>query len=65
MAEDLRIKKCWYHSGKNPHYDIPKKRIQEIKAKCILVSSKDIWNIINTPVAELVDAWTTVRDEIA
>ena len=33
MAEDLGIKKCWYHSGDKPHYDIPKKRIQEITAK--------------------------------
>jgi hypothetical protein len=30
MAEDLKIKKCWFH---NTHYDIPKKRIQEIQKK--------------------------------
>ena len=55
MAKFLQIKKCWYHSGKNPHYDIPKKRIQEITAKCTLVSSKEIWKIIKAEVLELVD----------
>lgn len=30
MAEDLGIKRCWFHSGRFPHYDIPKLRIQEI-----------------------------------
>lgn len=43
MAEDLKIKKCWFH---NTHYDIPKKRIQEIQKKCIILSSKEIINII-------------------
>jgi hypothetical protein len=47
MAEDLGIKKCWYHSGDKPHYDIPKKRIQEIRAKCTVVSPTDIVKIIN------------------
>ena len=47
MAKELNIKKCWYHSGKNPHYDIPKKRIDEIQSKCQIVSSKEIWIIIN------------------
>ena len=39
MAEDLDIKRCWFHKN---HYDIPKRRIDEIKNKCILVSSKEI-----------------------
>lgn len=43
MAEDLGIKKCWFHKD---HYDIPKKRINEIEAKCVRVSSKEILNII-------------------
>ena len=43
MAEDLNIKRCWFHKN---HYDIPKTRIEEIKAKCIVVSSKEIVNII-------------------
>ena len=46
MAEDLGIKKCWYHAGKFPHYDIPKKRIEEITAKCEVIDSKDLLNII-------------------
>jgi hypothetical protein len=47
MAQDLGIKRCWFHSGKNPHYDIPKRRIDEITQKCTVVSTKEIWKIIN------------------
>lgn len=43
MAKDLKIDLCWKHKN---HFDIPKKRIQEITAKCQLVSSKDIVRII-------------------
>lgn len=43
MAEDLNIKRCWFHKN---HYDIPKKRIEEIKQKAKLVSSREIYNII-------------------
>lgn len=46
MAEQLNIKRCWFHGGDKPHYDIPKRRIDEIKAKCIVVSSKRILAII-------------------
>lgn len=42
MAEALNIKRCWYHKGKFPHYDIPKKRIEEIKAKCEVIDSKQL-----------------------
>jgi hypothetical protein len=47
MANELGIKKSWFHSGKNPHYDIPKRRIEEITSKCTLVSTREIWKIIN------------------
>lgn len=40
MAEDLGIKRCWFHGGRNPHYDLPKQRIEEITARCIKVSSR-------------------------
>jgi hypothetical protein len=43
MAEQLGIKKCWFHKD---HYDIPKKRKAEIEAKCVLVSPKDIAYLI-------------------
>lgn len=45
MAEDLGIKRCWFHSKPYGHYDIPKKRIEEITAKCKLVSPKRIVHI--------------------
>jgi hypothetical protein len=33
MAEDLGIKRHWFHaSSKYAHYDIPKRRIEEIQA---------------------------------
>jgi hypothetical protein len=44
MADSLGIKRCWFHKN---HYDIPKKRIDEITNKCKVVSSKEIVKIIN------------------
>jgi len=44
MADDLGIKRAWFHKD---HYDIPKKRIDEIKSKCTIVSSKEIVLIKN------------------
>jgi hypothetical protein len=44
MAKDLGIKRCWFHTD---HYDLPKRRINEISAKCILVSSHEIIDIIH------------------
>lgn len=47
MAEDLGIKRCWFHNKPNrQHYDIPKKRIKEITEKCELVNPNDILDII-------------------
>lgn len=46
MAADLGIKRCWFHAGDKPHYDIPKTRIAEIQAKTEVVSSRQILSII-------------------
>lgn len=46
MANQLGIKRCWYHAGRG-HYDIPKKKLTEIENQCIMVSSKEIVRIIN------------------
>lgn len=43
MAKKLNIKRCWFHKD---HYDIPKKRVAEIEAQCMLVSPKQIVKII-------------------
>ena len=43
MAADLNIGRHWFHKN---HYDIPKKRMDEVTSKCTLVSSKDIVKII-------------------
>ena len=45
MAEDLKIKRCWFHSP--DHYDIPKRRLEEIKQECKVITTKEIINIIN------------------
>jgi hypothetical protein len=47
MAADLGVKRCWFHaSSRFPHYDIPKRRIAEIMARCTVVSSRDILAIV-------------------
>lgn len=43
MAEDLGIKRCWFHKN---HYDIPMRRGKDIMARCQLVSSREIFLII-------------------
>lgn len=43
MAKELRIGKHWFHKD---HYDIPKKRIDEIRKECYLVTSREVLNII-------------------
>lgn len=46
MARDLNIKRCWFHAGSKPHYDIPKMRQKEIMQKCCLVTEREILLII-------------------
>lgn len=43
MAKKLGIRACWFHKN---HYDIPKRRVAEIMAKCEVVSSRRIVEII-------------------
>jgi hypothetical protein len=44
MADDLGIKRCWFHKD---HYDIPKRRIKEIMEKCEVVDTRTIVDIKN------------------
>ena len=46
MADELGIKRCWFHNARYPHYDIPKKRIAEIQAKCEIVEPREILRIV-------------------
>lgn len=55
MAKSLSIRRCWYHGGRHPHYDIPKRRITEIKSKCIVVSSDVILRITQGEILDCVD----------
>jgi len=52
MAADLKIHRCWYHRASYLHYDIPKRRIKEITAKCRLVTSREILAICKGSNAE-------------
>lgn len=52
MALDLGLPRAWFHSGDKAHYDLPKTRIEEISAKCVLVNSRIILTIIKTGILE-------------
>lgn len=53
MAQDLGIKRCWFHANATyPHYDMPKRRIAEITAKCTLVTTSDILSIVKGKVSQ-------------
>ena len=43
MADAMSIRRHWFHGD---HYDIPKRRIEEITALCVVVSTRDIVRII-------------------
>lgn len=43
MAEELGIARCWFRKN---HYDIPKRRQEEIEGKCEIVSPKEIVRIV-------------------
>lgn len=46
MAKDLGIKRCWYHNCSYPHYDIPSRRYDEIRARCTLIPTRKLLEII-------------------
>lgn len=48
MASALKIKRCWFHAGKFPHYDIPKRRYAEIAHQCTLLPQRDLLAIIQS-----------------
>ena len=52
MALNLGLSRAWFHSGEKAHYDLPKTRIAEITAKCVLVNSRTILTIIKTGILE-------------
>lgn len=46
MAVALGIKRCWFHAGRYPHYDIPLKRRGDIASRTEVVDSRVILRII-------------------
>lgn len=50
MAEELGIKRCWFHSHpRHPHYDIPKRRVAEVQERCTVVDTRTILQICHQP----------------
>lgn len=55
MAEALGIKRCWFRAGGrnyHPHYDIPARRVDEIKGKCRVTTDREIFRIIKDNTTE-------------
>lgn len=47
MAFNLGIKRCWFHARASyPHYDVPKRRVQEVAARCTVVTPQEILRIV-------------------
>jgi len=46
MARDLGLSRGWFHDGRWPHYDMPTARIEELTARCEVVSPRVILNVI-------------------
>lgn len=57
MADDLNINEVWYKKKGilfHSHYDIPYRRIKEIMGRCVVVSKREIIELIRlgkTPVS--------------
>lgn len=45
MADALGIKRCWFHNGSYPHYDIPKGRIVDLSQSVPEISPREILKI--------------------
>jgi FMN phosphatase YigB (HAD superfamily) len=43
VAAELGIRRCWFHRD---HYDIPKRRVDEVLQLCEVVGSRTILEII-------------------
>lgn len=52
MAAELGLKRCWYHAGAKPHYDIPVRRKAEIEALATIVEPRAILAIIREGIAK-------------
>lgn len=64
MATALGIKRCWFHSSSRfPHYDIPKRRIAEIKGKCRVVSTIELLALIKSHSAPVPHAVVVIPEE--
>lgn len=42
FAASVGIKRCWFHPGRHPHYDLPRRMRGQPLAGAITVTSKEI-----------------------
>lgn len=49
MAKELGIKRCWFHAGRHPHYDMPKRRVDAILAdpRVTEVTAKELLRLMS------------------
>lgn len=80
MADDLGIKRGWFDKGvrrwptgranyfttiRHPHYDIPKRRVEEIAAKCTIVPTTVLFDVIRGVPYETAKQTYATRKEAA
>jgi hypothetical protein len=46
MAANLGIGRHWFHAGKYPHYDIPKRDVDRIQGLATRITPKELLSII-------------------
>ena len=46
MADVLGINRCWFHQGRFPHCDVPKRMIREVSAKCRVTTTRNVLRIV-------------------
>lgn len=52
IAAFIGIKRCWFHGGRFPHYDIPKKQRPRIEALCTKVTQRELLQMIKDGLGE-------------
>jgi hypothetical protein len=46
MARVLGIGRHWFHAGRLAHYDVPKRRVQELTERAVCINSRQVLRII-------------------
>lgn len=46
MARELGVRRCWYHAGRFPHYDVPKMRVGKLGDRVETISTRALLAIV-------------------